>query len=242
MTTYEYKIKKEIKAWEKEMLKPPSYTGRLAKGLQNKMNHIIPDKVHAVVTETIKRMVQLVIFGSEFTSNKPLKACRFEDREKKVYEKIKQYKTLAVASGWGTGSGGILLGLADFPILISIKMKLLFEIASLYGYDVREYKERLFILHIFQLAFSNQLRRRDLYQKVKNWDEYSKTLPYNRDEFDWRTFQQEYRDYIDLAKMLQLLPGVGAVVGAYANNKLMKVLGSTAIQAYRLRMYKKLEL
>ena len=32
-------------------------------------------------------------------------------------------------------------------------------------------------------------------------------------QFDWRTFQQEYRDYIDLAKLAQMLPGVGAVVG-----------------------------
>ncbi len=29
--------------------------------------------------------------------------------------------------------------------------------------------------------------------------------------FDWRTFQQEYRDYIDLAKMAQLVPGTSSV-------------------------------
>jgi len=55
--------------------------------------------------------------------------------------------------------------------------------------------------------------------------------------FDWRTFQQEYRDYIDIAKMAQLIPGIGAVVGVVVNYKLIKQLGNTAINAYRMRLY-----
>ena len=53
-----------------------------------------------------------------------------------------------------------------------------------------------------------------------------------------KPFEQEYRDYIDLAKMLQLVPGIGLVVGAYANYKLMNKLGETALNAYRLRVFK----
>jgi hypothetical protein len=56
---------------------------------------------------------------------------------------------------------------------------------------------------------------------------------------DWRKFQQEYRDYIDLAKLLQLVPGIGAVVGAYVNHTLTNKLGDTALQAYRMREFKK---
>jgi hypothetical protein len=58
-------------------------------------------------------------------------------------------------------------------------------------------------------------------------------------EMDWRKFQQEYRDYIDLVKMFQLVPGIGAFVGAYANNNLLKQLGETAMNAYRLRILEK---
>ena len=50
------------------------------------------------------------------------------------------------------------------------------------------------------------------------------------------SFQQEYRDYIDLAKLLQLLPGIGAFVGAYVNNKLVDKLGEYAMYAYRMRI------
>jgi hypothetical protein len=52
---------------------------------------------------------------------------------------------------------------------------------------------------------------------------------------DWRRFQQEYRDYIDLAKLMQLVPGIGAAVGVYVNHKLTRQLGNTAMNAYRTR-------
>lgn len=242
MGIYERKIRKEIKEWEKEILKTSNYSSKIAKRIQNRFNRLIPNKVHKAITETIKMMVQVVLFGSELVTGQPLRGMNLEDREKKVQDKLDQYKTVAMASGWGTGAGGIFLGLADFPILLTIKMKFLFEIASLYGFDIREYKERLFILHVFQLAFSTQSCRKEIYQKINNWDEYSKTLPYSKDQFDWRSFQQEYRDYIDFAKMLQLLPGIGAVVGAYANVKLIKQLGVTAMNAYRLRILSDLDL
>lgn len=74
---------------------------------------------------------------------------------------------------------------------------------------------------------------------MENWDSYIKTLPDDAESFDWRIFQQEYRDYIDLAKMLQLVPGIGAVVGAYANYKLLNQLGYYACNAYRMRVFKK---
>ena len=56
---------------------------------------------------------------------------------------------------------------------------------------------------------------------------------------DWYVFQQEYRDHIDLVKMLQLIPGFGAIVGAYANYNLLDQLGETAMNAYRMRYMKK---
>ena len=129
-----------------------------------------------------------------------------------------------------------MLGLADFPILIGIKIKLLFDIAALYGFDVDDYKERVYILHIFELAFSSHEHRRNVYLKMTEWDEKSKHLPKDIHQFDWRNFQQEYRDYIDIAKMAQLIPAIGAPVGIVVNNKLIKKLGVTAMNAYRMRI------
>jgi hypothetical protein len=142
-------------------------------------------------------------------------------RESYVKRQIGIYQKTAAVEGAIIGTGGILLGFAEFPILIGIKMKLLFNIAALYGFDVKDYKERLYILYIFQLTFCSQQRRNEVYHLLENWESYSAKLPADTDQFDWRTFQLEYRDYIDLAKMAQLIPVIGAAVGAIANYHLI---------------------
>ena len=126
--------------------------------------------------------------------------------------------------------------MADFPLLIVIKIKLLFEIASLYGFNVNDYKERLYILHIFQLAFSGPEHRRNVFISMQDWDEKASHLPSDINHLDWHSFQQEYRDYNDLAKLAQLIPVIGAPVGAVVNYRLIKKLGFTAMQAYHMRM------
>ena len=111
-------------------------------------------------------------------------------------------------------------------------MKFLFEAAAIYGFDTDEYEERLFLLHIFLLAFSSEEKRKDALFIIENWEQQK----YEIADMDWREFQQEYRDHIDLVKMFQLLPGIGAVVGAFANYKLLDQLGETAMNSYRLRL------
>lgn len=238
MSDYEKNALKELILWKEKMNKEPSFSSDMTKGLQNKMNNLVPDKVQIIISDSIKNMVKIVLTGSEYTSKVPLTNASLEQREELVRENIEFYRKAATVSGAGTGAAGLIVGLADFPILLSIKIKLLFEIASIYGFDVKNYKERLYILYVFQLAFSSDKRRIEIYKQVSNWNEYVKGLPEDVDSFDWKTFQQEYRDYIDLAKMLQLVPGIGLVVGAYANYKLLNKLGETALNAYRLRVFK----
>ncbi len=236
MKSYEEKALYELRVWQKSMAKRPSFTDKMSKSMQRKMSSFIPEKAHVVITEAIKNMVKAVLFGSKFITDVPLLQGSLQERERLVEEKVKYYKRTAALSGAGTGAGGIFLGLADFPILLSLKLKFLFDAATVYGFDVRDYKERLYILYIFQLAFSSQESRNMIYEKIQNWDTTVQILPTDVEAFDWRSFQQEYRDFIDLAKMLQLFPGIGAFVGAYANYKLMNSLGDTAMNAYRLRI------
>lgn len=236
MNHYEEKALYELRSWQRSMAKKPSFANKMAKGMQQKMSSIIPEKAHEVITEAIKNMVKAVLFGSKFITDVPLLQGSLQYREGLVEEKIKYYKRTAALSGAGTGAGGIFLGLADFPILLSLKLKFLFDVATIYGFDVRDYKERLYILYVFQLAFSSQESRNVIYAKIQDWETKVQVMPTDVEAFDWRSFQQEYRDFIDLAKMLQLFPGIGAFVGAYANYKLMNSLGDTAMNAYRLRI------
>ncbi|MPR37085.1 EcsC family protein [Salmonirosea aquatica] len=235
MTLYEELTRHELLQWQQKMQRPPSAANRLAKAVQRRLNRIIPAKVHQAVTATIKQMTRGVLYGAGYTTRLPDTDASLQVREADVRDRIGFYKKTGATEGALTGAGGFWLAMADFPLLLAIKMKMLFEIAALYGYPIDDYRERLYILHIFQLAFSSQERRREVYGQMERWDEQSQLLPDDINQFDWLTFQLEYRDYIDLAKMAQLIPGVGAAVGLVVNYRLIDSLGKTAMNAYRMR-------
>lgn len=238
MNDYEIAVLHEVEQWQKKIFKRSSIMNRMTKGLQDKINEKIPEKFHKGITEGMKAMVKATLVGSNFTTKKDFRhSLTLKERDEKVKELIEKYRKAATIEGAGTGAGGIFLGLADFPLLLQIKMKFLFEVATVYGYDVREYEERLFILHVFQLAFSSDEKRKETYSIIKHWNERKKELI----DMDWQQFQQEYRDYIDFVKMFQLIPGFGAIVGAYANYNLLDHLGEVAKNCYRLRILRELE-
>jgi hypothetical protein len=235
MNEYELKVYDEVESWKRRLTQRSGMMKRLSKKVQGKVNEWIPEKVHEVLTESIKAMVKATLFGSQISTHHQSQELTLEEKDEIVRKKISAYQKAAMVEGAGTGAGGILLGLADFPLLLSIKMKFLFETAEIYGFNTKEYEERLFILHVFQLAFSSDEIRRTILSGIENWEKRKQDLI----EMDWRQFQQEYRDYLDLAKMFQLVPGIGAFVGAYANHNLLKTLGETAMNAYRLRILTK---
>lgn len=205
---------------------------RMSKATQKKVNQVIPEKVHQVITESIKNMVKATLLGANLTTKKrQAPGLSLYERDELFKEKLSMFRNTAVVEGVGTGAGGIMLGFADFPLLLSIKMKFLFEVAAVYGFDTNEYEERLFILHVFQLAFSSDDTRRATLVAIENWEQHKDLIS----DMDWRDFQQEYRDHIDLVKMFQLIPGFGAIVGAFANYNLLDQLGEAAQNAYRMR-------
>lgn len=236
MEAYLHYAHAELSLWLFQMKKPPGAVNKLTRGVQSKINEWIPDKVHQVVTVAIENMVKVVITGSGWVLPKVVEDTSFKVRELKARQRIKWYRNTASAEGALTGAGGILLGFADFPAFLTIKMKMLFDIAAVYGMDTKDLKERLFLLYIFQITFSGQERKNDLIGLIENWDSYKESLDIDLKSFDWKTFQLDYRDYIDLAKLAQLVPLVGAGVGALANYKLTEQLGKNAMNAFRLRV------
>ncbi len=236
MNNYEAKVRSEVAGWAKKMSRRASVTNRLTRNIQTRLNNLLPEKVHKIITETMKQMVKGVLWGSAATSTvkeagRPLAVVEFE-----VMERIKWYRRTASAEGGIAGAGGFMLALAEFPVLLATKIKLLFDVAAGYGMDIDDYRERLFILHIFQLTYSGQDKRREIFMLMRNWNEYVNTLPAQLNEFDWQSFQQEYRDYLDLAKLVQLIPGIGIAVGVVVNYRLLDKLGTTAMNAYRMRL------
>ena len=215
------------------MLKPPGPLDRAARGVQGRINRIIPEKVHATVTTVIEGMTRSILTGADLTSVSPLIGASLAERDRRALAAIEAYRATAAVEGGVTGAGGFWMALADFPALLVIKIKLLFDLSAIYGHEADRFEERLFILALFQLAFSGAEHRARVFHGLEDWD--GREHPADFEHFDWRAFQQEYRDYIDLAKLAQMIPVVGAPIGAIVNWRLLERLGETAMNGYRMR-------
>lgn len=242
---YENKTKQQIAHWIPVFLKPPGFFEKTSKKLSTKINTWIPQKVHNVITATVKTLVRTTLFGAEYTpKGKVQRSFTLEEADLKAKETLALYQKIATAEGAGTGAGGFMLNLVDFPAFLAIKLKLLFELSHVYGYNTNDFSERIFILTVFQLAFSSPNQREQLLHTIHYWDEekvkWSSDKAYYQ-SFDWEGFQKEYRDSIDFRKMLQMLPGIGAVAGAWANYSIVEELGEVSLHCYQIRRLSELD-
>lgn len=229
---------REMMQWCKRMDKNPGLFNSLTSGIQKKLNSFIPDKVHRGITATMRQMIQGLMMGTKFISPAPHQFSHLKYIEDKTQRRIDSHRLTAAAEGGLTGAGGFLWSLADLPLLLGIKIKLLQDIAAIYGYNGKKMKEKIFLLLVLQMAFSSdKVRRQTLNQIIEFDQKYPDAEEGNLAQVDWHTLQQQYRDYIDLAKLLQMMPIIGAVVGTVANYRLVKLLGKTAIQCYRIRHF-----
>ena len=228
-------VQKELSAWEKQIRKDPGLGKRLSKKVQAKVHSVTPLKVQDLITASIKTMIETVLGSSRLlTKTKINRDPTLAESDFLVERAYQSYHKAAVAQGIGFGLGGFLVNLADMPALLTVQVKFLFDCCKLYGFDPDIKIERLFILHVFQLAYSSSRRGAEILPLIKDWDAQAQTL-----EADWEKLQMEYRDYMDIAKLMQLLPVVGAVAGGAANHNLMNRLKQTAMNAYRLRIITK---
>lgn len=230
MNLYDKQIKKELERWYAELVKKAGVLERASSGIQKKTQQLMPQKVQNTITSAVEVMVETMLNGSGLLSVKEdTSDLSLAESDYLVLNIFRKYQKTATIQGAGFGLGGIVLGMADLPVLMGIKLKFMFDTAKLYGYNPERPDERLYLLHVFQLAFSGKEHGPQVFRKLEHWDKQEHLV------MDWERFQIEYRDYLDLAKMLQLLPVVGSVAGGTANYKLMRQLCRTAMNCYRLR-------
>jgi hypothetical protein len=134
--SYENIIKQQITAWIPVFLKPPGFFEKTSKKISTKINTWIPQKVHNAITLAVKTIVRTTLFGAEYTPKGKVQLdLTLEEADMKAKDTLSLYQKIATAEGAGTGAGGFLLNVVDFPALIAIKLKLLFELAHVYGYN-----------------------------------------------------------------------------------------------------------
>ncbi len=226
-----------VQDWLKLELKEANWAERLTDRFQKYVQGLLPSQIQDAITKGMSGFTKLVMTGSGFLLPESDATRALEQKIFQSEKSIENFTHLGMLSGAGTSAGGILTGLFDLPLLMSFKIKLIFEIGSHFGYDLKEPKERYFALLIFREAFSGPVQKKGHLMKLIEFEAQSAHLENPLEQIDWQGFQQEYRDYIDLAKLLQFIPGIGIVIGASVNRKLMHKLGETAINAYKLRYF-----
>jgi hypothetical protein len=234
-------IRAELEAWRAKVLKRPGLWDKASRAAQTRINRVIPERVHALVTAGVEAMTRGILTGSEVLKARPPAGGSLAAREAKARKVIRGYRTTAGIEGGVAGAGGFVLAAADFPALMAIKVRMLADIVAVYGGDGGwgggAPAERLFLLHVFHLAFASPQRRPEALQTLEDWIANGGGGEGGPADYDWRRFQQEYRDHIDLAKLAQLIPVVGAPIGAVVNWRLVDRLGETAMMACRMRWF-----
>ena len=229
-------IRAQLEAWRSRVLRRPGLWDKTSRAAQDRINRAIPERVHTIVTSGVEAMTKGILTGSEILKARPPVGGSLAAREARARSLIRAYRTTAGVEGGVAGAGGFVLAAADFPALMAIKVRMLADIVAVYGWGGGAPAERLFLLHIFHLAFASPKRRPEALAALEDWiagTEVAETVA----DYDWRRFQQEYRDYIDLAKMAQLIPVIGAPIGAVVNWRLVDRLGETAMMACRMRWF-----
>src|SRR5687768_16442255 len=85
----------EVEGWRREMLKPPTPLGRAARGVQQRINRVIPEQVHTAVTEVMKRMTETILAGSDLVNGAPLMDLPLQERDRRALAAINDYRKVA---------------------------------------------------------------------------------------------------------------------------------------------------
>lgn len=151
---------------------------------------------------------------------------------------IKTTKNIAMAQGATTGIGGFLTLSIDIPILLSLSLKTLQEIAICYGFDPNDRKERIFIVKCMQFASSDIVGKKSILDELSSYDNDSETSSKNQAISQlqgWREVMITYRDNFGWKKLFQMVPIVGMVFGAFINKSTIEDVAEVGMMLYQKR-------
>jgi hypothetical protein len=98
-------VRAEVEAWRAKVLKRPGLWDRATRGTQERINRIIPERVHAVITAGVEAMTKGILFGSDLIQTRPRAEGSLAARELRARAMIRTYRTTAGAEGGVAGAG-----------------------------------------------------------------------------------------------------------------------------------------
>ncbi len=139
--------------------------------------------------------------------------------------RLSENALLAAIEGGGTGLGGAALIAADIPLLFTINLRLLQQIAASYGFPMREPEYRSLVLGIYNAAAAgNQQAKNDAMREISvaaavfaQDGSYRGRAPSNTLRDQARNLPREIAKSLVERKLAQTIPLAGALVGAGVN-------------------------
>lgn len=146
-------------------------------------------------------------------------------------------KRIATVQGASTGIGGLFTMTIDIPLLLSLQLKTLQDIAICYGYDPNDKEERLFVVKCLQFVSSDIVGKQAILTQLSQFDapnDSSKREAMSELQ-GWREVVFSYRDQIGWKKLFQMIPIAGLVFGAFINRSAVNDIAEAGKMLYRKR-------
>jgi hypothetical protein len=146
-------------------------------------------------------------------------------------------KKIATFQGASTGIGGIFTLTIDIPLLLSLQLKTLQDIAICYGYDPKVKEERLFIVKCMQFVSADIVGKQAILAQLSQFDnpDDSTKREVLSELQGWREVVFSFRDQFGWKKLFQMIPIAGLVFGAFINRSAVNDIAEAGTMLYRKR-------
>ncbi|WP_432358737.1 EcsC family protein [Sporosarcina sp. UB5] len=146
-------------------------------------------------------------------------------------------KRIATFQGATTGIGGLFTLTIDIPLLLSLQLKTLQDMAICYGYNPNEKEERLFVVKCLQFVSSDIVGKQAILAQLSQFDgpDESSRREVMSELQGWREVVFSFRDQIGWKKLFQMIPIAGLVFGAFINRSAVNDIAEAGKMLYRKR-------
>lgn len=149
---------------------------------------------------------------------------------------IQAHKKIATVQGATTGIGGIFTLLIDIPLILGISLKVLQELAIVYGYHPHEKNERIFIVKCLQFSSSDIVGKKAIIEDLATLGEEAGATNQTMAQIQgWREVLITFRDNFGWKKLFQIIPIAGMIFGAYFNRISIEDVAEVGKMMYRKR-------
>lgn len=144
-------------------------------------------------------------------------------------------KQMATVQGATTGVGGIFTLAIDIPTLLGLSLKVLQEMAIVYGYNPHDKRERIFIVKCLQFASAEDVGKKAVLKDLIHFHTGNKEREALSQIQGWREVIRAYRDNFGWKKLFQMIPIVGIIFGAFLNRSTIADVAEAGHMLYRKR-------